>query len=167
MELTRESLQLETEKVMNAITDPVFLSQMQKFRATPVEKRFEMASLEMTPDALRAMGASIPQDLRVSSRTFEEGPLKNWPSVDMEEGKRILDLIAEKRPELLDGLRIKYPDIYDDIEPIRKWPRDTPFPLPKPLDPEIGIGDDPYNAGKWACACGGAATVCGGAGGGE
>ena len=172
MELTRELLEKETDRVIDAITSPVFLNQMQKFRATPVNDRFAMAAEKMTPSALRTLGAPVPEDMRVSSRIFEEGTHKNWPSVDMVEGQRILKLIQNKRPELLDALRINHPDIYEDIEPIRTMQTGAAFLPPRelyPANPGNGIVENDYVGppGYSGCACGGAATVCAGAGGGS
>ncbi|WP_156429859.1 hypothetical protein [Burkholderia sp. FL-7-2-10-S1-D7] len=179
MELTREALQKETDAVLDAITHPAFLEQMQSFRATPIEDRYEMAAVNLTPDALKSLGVPMPPEMRVSSRVFEEGEYGNRASVDIEQGRRIISLLAKNRPDALPSLKDNYPDLYLDlanilggdgkeiqIEMPDKWspmPRQLGIPqndlgVKKNIDPE---------AGKWACACGGAATACGGAGGGD
>jgi hypothetical protein len=190
MNLTRQQLKAETDAVLDAITHPVFVERMQEFRATPIDQRYEMAGTKMTPDVLSAQGVPMPADMRVSSRVFEEGKDGNRESVNIEEGRRIINLIHNAHPEKLEGLKSDYPDLYGDLANVLggdpklpgvlpdgyKW---TPMPRIPPLidpgspgykpppRPKWGEGLDPRQAGKWACACGGAATACGGAGGGD
>ncbi|MFM0140603.1 hypothetical protein [Caballeronia grimmiae] len=183
MDLTRESLQKETDAVLDAITHPAFLERMQSFRATPLEERYAMAASNLTPEALKSAGVPMPPDMRVSSRVFEEGEGGNRASVDVEQGRKIISLIDANRPDALAQLKANHPDLFLDLANVlggdaqhikiqapgnpdtwkpmpRKWGGVNPKDLvvAKKIDPQFG---------KWACACGGAATACGGAGAGD
>lgn len=184
LKLERDSLFQETEKVLNAITSDTFLEKMKTFRSTKGEEREEFAKSNLTTNSLINEGVDLPQDMRVSSRTFEEGDPRITTYVDYEEGLRVMNVLATNRPDLLETLRTNNPDVFDGLKPylppslggngpiINPGNPDNPrFPnipdFPKPDTPDFPFPDDFDPAGAWACACGGAATVCGGAGGGS
>lgn len=177
--LTRSSLTIETEKVLNTITAPQFLEEMWAFKGANGVDRLSLASSRLTPDALRKRGVKMAPDIRISSRTFETAPpvdLAQPAYVDVDQGNAIVDLIKGSRPDLVEQLKVKYPVILDDLKvtPLRPKPSlvDPIFPPLKPdinpLEPETPGGTAPYDPTlMWACACGGAATVCAGGGGGS
>lgn len=113
-QLDRERLTRATNSVIETITSPEFVQKMREFRerAAAGEIEPEQISQLLSIEGLREAGAELPDDFRLSSRTFE----------DLESGTRI-----EIKPGRLPG----------DLSPV-----------------------------AWgACAGGGAATVCGCAGG--
>lgn len=155
-DITRQALIQETEGVLGAITHPRFLEGMQRFREEIGQERIKFAEEQLVPEVLLSQGVPLPEKMRVSSRVFEEGGPISAEFVDYQEGKRILALIEEKRPELLEELRINNPKIWEDLQEI-----DEPSQLASgPSDSDV------IAAGACGCACGGAVTVCGGAGGG-
>ena len=113
-QLDRERLKDITNSLIETITSPQVIENMKSFRAKAAKGgSFDDAADLMSLEVLRAAGAKLPDDFRLSSRVFE----------DLETGTKI-----EIRP------------------------------------PHIDVGDiDPLAWG--ACAGGGAATVCGCAGG--
>ena len=156
-ELSREALMSETEEVLNAITHPTFVEEMRRFRSKSGNDRIRFAEEHLVPTALADGGVPLPDEMRVSSRVFEEGDPGSQEYVDYQEGKRIIELIREKRPDLLEILRSNNPNIWEDLQLVESYTRPE---FVDPADPSL------VKAGAWACACGGAATVCGGAGGG-
>lgn len=118
-QLNRERLTEITDSLIRTITSPQVIESMKRFRDKAAEgASFEDAADLMSLESLRAAGAKLPEDFRLSSRVFE----------DFEKG-------------------IKF-----EIRP------------PKIADGRFGpTGFDPLGWG--ACAGGGAATVCGCAGG--
>lgn len=210
-EINREALFKETEDILDALTNPVFINTLQDFRATPIKDRFDFAEKNMTPKILKSKGVALPDEVRVSSRTFEEGDSKIPLFVDYAEGKRILDLITENEPDLIEALKTNNADVYEKfigindlpdelINPNTNFPNEIPELIPNngipdgtftpnlnpsgrtPIDPDnpeapfdpLGTSpidpndpNAPFNPyATWACACGGAATACAGAGGG-
>ena len=202
--ISRESLKEETDKVLEAITSPHFIKQMPEFRKLKGEERVLFAQKNMTPSALEANGVPISQDMRVSSRTFEED-FNEDIYVDYDKASRIIQGLQKTRPELLEKLKKEHPEIYSELGIESEQPnffaaRMTGIgpavlgtggaiggprlggggirgPRTGPLGPG-GIptrpGRGPFVPGEpsdplaaWACACGGAATACGGAGGGS
>lgn len=114
-QLDRDRLTKATTSVVEAITSAPFIERMREFRerAARGDVALEEVSQLLSVDGLRAAGAELPDDFRLSSRTFE----------DFQTGTRI-----DIRPGNVIG--------------------------------DIGM------APQWgACAGGGAATVCGCAGG--
>lgn len=114
-QLNRERLTEITDSLIQTITSPQVIERMKSFREKAEQGAgFDEAADLMSLESLRAAGAKLPDDFRLSSRVFE----------DFETGLKV----EYRRP-------------------------------PKGID-----GYDPLGWG--ACAGGGAATVCGCAGGG-
>lgn len=114
-QLDRERLVTITSNLIETITSPQFIERMRQFRTKAgAGANFSDAADLMSLENLRAAGANIPDDFRLTSRVFED---------------------AET------GLRV-------EIKPRAKLP---------------GAADNTLAWG--ACAGGGAATVCGCAGG--
>lgn len=123
-QLDRERLTTITSNLIDTITSPKFVDRMRQFREkADGGASFDDAADLMSLESLRAAGATIPDDFRLTSRVFEDR---------------------------VTGLRI-------DIRP----PRD----IGGILDPRGGFGDAGGPVEWGACAGGGAATVCGCAGG--
>ena len=156
-ELSKEALISETEGVLDAITHPAFVEEMQRFRSISGDERIRFAEKHLVPTALADRGVPLPDEMRVSSRVFEEGDPGGQGYVDYQEGKRIIALIREKRPDLLETLRSNNPKIWEDLQLVESY---TGPGFVDPADPSL------VAVGACGCACGGAATVCGGAGGG-
>jgi len=113
-QLDRERLAAITTSLIETITSPAFIERMRQFRQKAhAGARFGDAADLMSLESLRAAGADVPDDFRLTSRVFE----------DRETGLR---------------LEIEPPNLMGDTGPILRW---------------------------GACAGGGAATVCGCAGG--
>ena len=168
--LSREHLVKETEAVLDAIANPVFIAKMQEFRERRGGERIEFARKEMNPKQLQSDGVKLPAGMRVSTRTFEEYPSDgrgNPLYVDAGKGREVIGLIQNQRPELMEKLKLADPEIYKEILPFVGPKVDPDFEVPvlpgffDPDSPDF----DPH--GAWGCACGGAATICGGAGGGS
>jgi hypothetical protein len=113
-QLDRERLTVITSSLIDTITSPRFIERMRQFREKAAAgARLGDAADLMSLESLRAAGAQIPDDFRLTSRIFEDSET---------------------------GLRF-------EIKPPR-------------AQPDFG------NSVAWgACAGGGAATVCGCAGG--
>ncbi|WP_175948740.1 hypothetical protein [Burkholderia pyrrocinia] len=62
-----------TDDMIVALTSPAFVEAMRTFKATPVPERLKLGEQILTPDALRAKGVPLPEDMRVTSRYFEAG----------------------------------------------------------------------------------------------
>lgn len=90
-ELSRDALVAETEGVLDAITNPTFVEARRSFRASSGEARVNFAAENLTPNTLAARGVTLPQGMRISSRTFEEGDPSQPLYVDYEEGQRVLN----------------------------------------------------------------------------
>jgi hypothetical protein len=118
-ELDRDRLTTATNNLLQTITSAPMMERMREFRekAAAGEVKTEEAVGLMSLEELRAAGAKLPEDFRLTSRVFE----------DLESGSRV--------------------EIHDKLGDL--------------------IGDRPGPAGWSFCAGGGAATVCGCAGGGS
>ncbi|MGQ4810147.1 hypothetical protein NKDENANG_03596 [Candidatus Entotheonellaceae bacterium PAL068K] len=99
---TRETLVKETEGLLDAISHPAFVNRMRQFNSLSNDvERFQYAGDALTTDALSKSGVNLPPGMRISSRTFEEANNKGLlPFVDYEEGKRIINFLREKKPEI-------------------------------------------------------------------
>lgn len=117
-QLDRELLTRATDSLIQAITAPEFVERMHAFRdeAGARDVSFDEVGKLLSVESLREAGAELPDDFRLTSRTFEDR-LQGWK-------------IDWKLPDELKG---------DRVGPV-----------------------------SWgACAGGGAASVCGCAGGGS
>lgn len=149
-DISREHLKEITTQMVEAITSPAYVEAMRAVKSAPEGKRLEEAMRRLTPEALRAQGVPLPQGMRISSRYFEKGFTPIEVGVPSEKRNLLADLHAVE-PQiitLLDGIRTRSPDLFDELK--RRLAPDE-FAAP---------------AAACGCACGGAATVCGGAGGG-
>jgi hypothetical protein len=75
-----------------------------------------------TPDVLSKKGVPLPPDMRISSRTFEEGTPNHPGYIDVAEGKRILKMLKDNRPDLWDRLEEKYPKLFADLQAVNTLP---------------------------------------------
>ena len=155
-ELTREALESETRGVLAAITHPKFIERMQRFRAKSGDDRIDYAEENLIPRVLIDQGVPLPDNMRVSSRVFEEVLPIPPEYADYPEGERIIELVRNYQPKLLKQLRETNPIIWEDLQSVINLPNE-----------HTTLTDtSPNPSGACGCACGGAATVCGGAGGG-
>lgn len=184
----REFLEEQTESVLRSLSSDLFLEDMVAFKGVEGLDRLKYATSNMTPNKLVKRGLEMPSGMRVSSRAFEEPGQDKY--FDISRGYHIGKKLLETN-ELARDLRENSPEIYRELRDfIGKYSPDSPFitpidpdgnPIvlgpngePLPIGPDgIPIGPnglpyiDPRNgASACGCACGGAATVCGGAGGG-
>ncbi len=154
--LDAERLRSITTEMIEALTSPEYLEQVQAVREAPEEERLVEASNRLSVDALRAAGVRLPRDMRISSRYFEE----SFPSA-VEFGDtpgaepNVVNELNRIRPGWLDEVRHKDPEIFERLVAI-----DRP-----PALGGLGSPTDNLPQGWGACAGGGAATVCGCAGG--
>ncbi|MBK5912434.1 hypothetical protein CCR85_13155 [Rhodothalassium salexigens] len=147
-DLDPERLKAITSQMVEAITSPAYVEAMRKVKAASNDKRLDEAMRRLTPKALREQGVRLPEDMRISSRYFEEG----FKPIEVGEpaGKR--NLLAElhaAEPEMFDligRLRDRKPDLYQE------------------LTERLSVEDAISPLALCGCACGGAATACGGAG---
>lgn len=147
MELNREALIERSNEVLQAVTSPEFLAQLEAVRAVPVEHRLAEAARRLTPDAMRRAGVRLPEGIRISSRYFEEGQNFNIELGDIPRRISVVPAIMEIDPDFLDKLRVARPDVFTHIV------TEPPF-----------AGDDLTN--RWSvCGCAGGG-FCGGIGGG-
>jgi hypothetical protein len=151
-ELSSEHLREVTTKMIQAISSPPYVEAMRAIKSAPKGRRLDEALRRLTPEALRAEGVPLPEGMRISSRYFESGyvPIELG---DVPEGQSNVFVEFNKNsPGALARLYETNPDLYKNAVN-----RLAGMLLPVPdLPPAAFCG----------CACGGAATVCGGAGGG-
>lgn len=146
-DLDPQRLRAITSEMVEVITSPAYVEAMRVMKSTSAEKRLSEAMRRLTPEALREQGVKLPENMRISSRYFEPG----FKPVEVGEScgeRNLLRELYEHDPAIIDiigSLRIKNKDLYQD--------------LTNRLSP-----DDISPFAFCACACGGAATACGGAG---
>jgi hypothetical protein len=190
-ELSRDFLFNETDRVLRSLTDPEFMRTMQQFRALPGDDRTTFAQQNLTPTSLKDRGVALPDDMRVSSRTFEDERLASQP-VDVEGGMNILRNIQANRPQLLDSLSNNHPQLFNEVMAFAGnhgglgggglggggglpaggglgggHPAADPAPGRDVPGRDVNVQPGSNPDGVSGCACGGAATVCGGAGAGS
>ena len=173
---------------MQSLSSSLFLDDMVNFKGSEGAERLSYATSKMTPNNLSKRGLEMPSGMRVSSRAFEEPGHDKYFDISRgyHLGKKLLSTDS-----LSNNLRNSSPEIYRELRDfVGKYSPDSPFinpigpdgnpivigpdgnPLPIgpcgfPLGPDgKPIFDPRKGASACGCACGGAATVCGGAGGG-
>lgn len=145
MDLDRASLKERTDRMLETVTSPAFLEQLEAVRRVPVERRIDEAAKRLTPAALKQAGIELPDDVRVSSRYFEEGDDAIIELGEPEGRISVVPALSEMQPGFLDKLRAERPELFKQL--VRQ-------PIP--------AGD----LDSWSvCACVGAG-FCGGVGGG-
>lgn len=183
--ISREDLYAETEQVLDAVTDPKYIAKMQKFTSLKGDEKIQFAMANLNPEALNTEGVVLPNAFRISSRVFEGEPRYTAESYDLGASSDILGGIAKSRPELINIGTFRSPNLANALEKLRdmtgpdfgKHPETIPdwvpeipaviggpgsLDIPRQFPEELGPTLD-----AWGCACGGAATACGGAGGGS
>lgn len=149
-ELDPERLTEITNQMVEAITSPPYVEAMRAVKAAEGSQRLEEAMERLTPDALRKQGVKLPEDMRISSRFFEAG----FKPVELGEPIGTRNLLTE--------LRVTDPEAFRRINKIRVINPHLHEELIHRLIPDERLSP----VALCGCACGGAATVCGGAGGG-
>lgn len=165
-QLSREALFQETEDVLDAITHPAFIESMQKFRAQQNQARISFAETNLSISSLADRGVKFPAKMRISSRIFEGSKPTEADYVDVDRGLVIANKI-NAQDSLVKKLSDSHPAILEDLNEFVSA-KTAPAVAPhQPNDLAKKEETEPVQlAGPWACACGGAATACGGAGGG-
>ncbi|MFF4268025.1 hypothetical protein [Streptomyces virginiae] len=131
-----------TQEMIEVLTSPGFVEAMQEVRQSPLNQRLAKGSKILTPVALRERGVPLPENMRVSSRYFEEGlPIPINFGDNPDGSPNLVNAINAAEPGFLDRIRESHPELLREI---------------------ASEGDQPFRGG--GCACGGAASVCGGAG---
>jgi hypothetical protein len=133
-------LQKITAEMIAAISSAPFVMAMRQLKSTPKSERLDLAAEILTPDALRHQGVPLPENMRITSRYFERG-----------------------NPSTIGTPNIIEANDYGAFLTTGANPLD---PVAAGLAPVLST----TNRGRrttCACACGGAGTVCGGAGGGH
>lgn len=144
-----ERLKALTDQMVDAITSPPYVEAMRAVKAADGSRRLDEAMRRLTPDALRDQGVKLPDDMRISSRYFEEG-FKPLEVGEVAGERNLLTELHAADPELINtigGLRAENRPLYEEV--IQRL-------TPRGLGPLALCG----------CACGGAAGVCAGSGGG-
>ncbi|WEL22682.1 hypothetical protein HBNXHr_2643 [Halorhabdus sp. BNX81] len=144
--MDREAAEEKLQEVVSVVTSEAYLDQLEKVRQAPPEERMEAGARYLTPSALREAGVEVPEDMRISSRLFDDqiGKETEFGNPDADQPNVISDL-SELDPEYLSRLRDVDPDLFEDI-----------------IDEQhVGFGSENPLA---ACACAGGFGVCAGAG---
>jgi hypothetical protein len=68
----RDLLREEINKMTEALTHPAYVDAMKNVRNAPRDERLVVGSRLLNPDALRAQGVLLPENMRISSRYFDE-----------------------------------------------------------------------------------------------
>ena len=140
LELDVESLREQTVQNCRMMTTASFLTAWQSVVAAPNEARCQKGQEHLNVDTLRASGIDIPSGMRISSRYFE----KSFEDRD----EATYDDLASRTPGLVPPAPVTA--FKDDLAGSRERGQ---------LAVEVPA--------LWACAGGGAFTVCGCAGGGK
>jgi hypothetical protein len=154
--LDRDRLKVITQEMVEAITSPEYIEAIQAVRNAPEEERLVEASRRLAVDALREAGVRLPEDVRISSRYFEED-LPTGLELGNVSGVNVINELNATRPGLLDELRQSNPDVFERLVTI-----DLPG---TPVGP-TGTGGRMPETGISGCAGAGGLTFCGCAGGG-
>jgi hypothetical protein len=152
-----KALRNETDRMIDAITDPRYVEAVRAVRRAPDDERLAEATRQLSPDGLRRQGVPIPEGMRLSSRYFEPGLPSEVELGDVEPTGNVVNTLNEVAPGLLNRLRVEQPGLF-----IRLAESDDPTVLkPDPTKP-LGVVH---------CICGGGTipgpfhpTVCSGAG---
>ena len=120
MPIDSDKLKSETDAILNAISSPEFLAELEAIRQMPKAERLQAAAERLTPGAMRAKGMNIPDKARISSRYFEEGE-----TFDVELGNPdgripVAPALNDLKPGILDELREKHPDVLEELLRRRK-----------------------------------------------
>jgi hypothetical protein len=150
-EFTADKLREVTSEMIEVISSAPFVEAMRAVRAAPEDQRLVEGSRLLNPDALRAAGAPLPKDMRISSRYFETGFPGEVELGDLPGGRvNVVNALNHVQPGWLDKLRLEQPEIFREITDPGRGPA---------LSPDL------RSSGIGGCACGGGLTFCGGAGG--
>jgi hypothetical protein len=144
--IDRGEAEEKLDQIVKVITSEEYINQLKKVREAPPEERMQAGAKYLTPEALREAGVDVPEDLRMSSRLFDDqiGKETEFGNPDAER-PNVITNIAGLDPDYLRRLREDNPDLLDDIID----------------DQVVGFEEtDPLAA----CACAGGFGFCGGAG---
>jgi hypothetical protein len=115
MNLDRDSLKKESEKILGCVTNPRFLEQLEEIRRVPRDRRIGEAAKRLTPDALRKAGVDVPEGVRLSSRYFEQGEDFNIELGELPGRIPVVPAIESIQPGFLDRLRVERPDLFSQL----------------------------------------------------
>lgn len=104
-----------TDQVLTVLTDTRFLEQMQAVNSAPPNRRLAEASKRLTPKALSEIGIRIPENVRLSSRYFDDQANAEVELADVQGGLNIVNALNETRPGFLDDLKLQRPDLFRRI----------------------------------------------------
>jgi len=149
-DLDPDRLKAITDQMVEAITSPPYVEAMRVVKSVEGDRRLEEAMRRLTPSALKEQGVPLPEGMRISSRYFEEG----FKPIEVGEVSGQRNLLTE--------LYAADPEVVTSINRLRRVNLDLYKDVIELLNPKDAIG----LVALCGCACGGAATVCGGAGGG-
>ncbi|MDL5363417.1 hypothetical protein [Halalkalicoccus sp. NIPERK01] len=141
MPADREQVEKTLSEVLEVITSREYIDQMNKVREAPVDERLAAGAKYLTPEALREAGVDVPEGFRISSRYFDEELGRELEFGQPYEQPNVITRLSDIEPDFLDRIRIKDPALFDEM-----------IELPEQPSPMA------------ACGCGGAFSVCGGAG---
>ncbi len=166
--LNREFLEKEIERVLLALSDQKFIDAIVEFKSKKDEKdRFDFAKNNLNAVILKEKGVQISDDLRISSRSFENDPI-NQSNVDNEQGYKILNGLLKNKPKLLQKLEESDPKIFDSLKPFlspnKQQIGNTTVPNSNLADESLIINNLERASLLGGCACGGALSVCAGGG---
>ncbi|MGW1642664.1 hypothetical protein [Streptomyces lavendulae] len=133
-----------TQQTIDLITSPAFVEAMQAVRNAPPDQRLMEGSKQLSREALVERGVQIPEDMRISSRYFEQGLPGPVNFGDGAGGRsNIVNGLNEAAPGLLDRLRGTNPSLFKELA----------------TSPEE---EDLLRLG--GCVCAGGTSICVGAG---
>ena len=137
-ELDPEQIRRDITEMLEAIAHPAFVEAVRAVNSAPIEQRLVEGSRLLNPQALRERGVPFPENVRISSRYFEEGLPHPIEFGDLPGGRpNLVNAINAAEPGFLDRLRVQNPDMFREY-------------VAPPPGPEIA-----------ACCGVGAGTVCG------
>jgi hypothetical protein len=183
-----QALKKHTDELIDAISSPAFVAAMHAMKATPPNQRLAFAAANLTPTILESQGVRFPAGMRITSRYFEPGVPQAVETTDA--GPRLVPYSPPPGGGFpggglpggglpggglpggglpgggLPGGGLPGGGLPGGGLPGGGLPGGG---LPGGGLPGGGLpgGGPPGATGAWACACGGAGTVCGGAGGGS
>ena len=77
-----EDLERQSELLKQVVLTPQFQESLKELKSLPEDQRFDFVQREMSPNALRDKGVPVPDDIRITTRVFEDpaGDVVRHPS---------------------------------------------------------------------------------------
>jgi hypothetical protein len=101
--------------VLRILTHPDFLEQVKAVKDTPPDRRLQEASRRLTPEALRKIAIDLPENVRLSSRYFDDQINGEVMFADSVAGTQISDVLRTTHPGLVDKLQVLDPGLLEAL----------------------------------------------------